>query len=74
MVASVKPARGSHDATPTDPTDKSEPVPGDAPTVDPLVARPVVYSTGDPLVPLATRWPHIEAELVRKRAHSRRRR
>jgi hypothetical protein len=73
MVADVEPAGGVAPCDPRQPTDWSESVPGDGPAVDPPEARPAIYRD-DPLAPLATGWPHIEAALVRKQALSRRRR
>ena len=71
MIADVKPTRGPREVTPSD---GSEPGPGDGPVVEPPAAPPAIESNDEPLAPMATRWPHTEAALARKRALSRRRR
>ena len=73
MIVDAKRARGSLEATPSSPT-ADEPVADDDSASRPRVARPAIDPASEPLTPLATRWPHIEADLVRKRALSRRRR
>jgi len=75
MVADVRPTNGSLDAPPSEPTDTSEPVPGDeAATPRQQAARPAIDSARQPLARLAARWPHIEAEVVRRHALARHRR
>ena len=75
MVVDVKPAKGSLDATPSEVTDASEPGPSEgAVTPRRQVVRPAIDPRHDPLAHLATRWPHIEAEVVRRQALARRRR
>ena len=73
MVADAKPGRGAPHATHADPTETSQLIARDGPAAVPPVAPPGMHSPDEPLAPLATRWPHVEAELVRRRAFSRRR-